>query len=161
MSLRSVLRRSKVTEPSTESDPEIPCTIPRRPARSSIAFCIAWSRELKQPGQPDLAAFRRTPGRGYRQQGHAQLVRLAGGHAGGSGQVHTHPLHHHAPSGTDGPSAGGLQSLPGHRAIPREGARTVSVRRGEPQVVRDSGAMRPAIHCFRMVQAMNLRKTRK
>ena len=55
MSLRSVLRRSESTNSAAES--KIPCTIPRRPARSSIAFCVAWSREMKQLSVQALASM--------------------------------------------------------------------------------------------------------
>ena len=55
MSIRSVLRRSQSTNSAAES--ETPCTIPRRPERSSIAFCVAWSREMKQLSIQALASM--------------------------------------------------------------------------------------------------------
>ena len=41
-------------------------------------------------------------------------------------------------AGSDGPSARGVQPLPGHQAIPPEGARTLPVRRRDPPVVRNA-----------------------
>ena len=46
MSLRSVLKRSESIKSAAESDTH--CTIPRRPDPNSIAFCVAWSRQMKQ-----------------------------------------------------------------------------------------------------------------
>ena len=55
MSIRSVLKRSERTKSAVES--EAPCTIPRRPDRNSIAFCVAWSREMKQLSIQALASM--------------------------------------------------------------------------------------------------------
>ena len=53
MSIRSVLKRSDRTKPAAESD--TPCVVPRRADRNSIAFCVAWSREVKQLSVQALA----------------------------------------------------------------------------------------------------------
>lgn len=57
MSIRSVLKRSESSKTSAES--KKPRTIPRRPARSSIAFCVACSREIKQLSVQALASMAR------------------------------------------------------------------------------------------------------
>lgn len=57
MSIRSVLKRSESAKSNSES--EIPCTIPRRPDRNAIAFCVAWSREMKQLSIEALASIAR------------------------------------------------------------------------------------------------------
>ncbi len=55
MSIRAVLKRSESSESSAES--KIRSTIPRRPPRSSIAFCVACSREMKQLSVQALASM--------------------------------------------------------------------------------------------------------
>ena len=55
MSIRSVLKRSESIKSAADS--ETHCTIPRRPDRSSIAFCVAWSREMKQLSIQALAGM--------------------------------------------------------------------------------------------------------
>ena len=55
MSLRSVLKRSESIKSAAESDTH--CTIPRRPDPISIAFCVAWSREMKQLSIQALASM--------------------------------------------------------------------------------------------------------
>lgn len=55
MSISSVLKRSESTKSAAEAEP--PCTIPRRPDQSSIAFCVAWSREMKQLSVQALASM--------------------------------------------------------------------------------------------------------
>lgn len=55
MSVRSVLNRFENTKSAAES--EIPCTIPRRPDRNLIAFCVACSREMKQLSIQALASM--------------------------------------------------------------------------------------------------------
>ena len=55
MSIRSELKRSESNKSTAEL--EIPGTIPRRPDPTSIAFCVAWSRELKQLSIQALASM--------------------------------------------------------------------------------------------------------
>ena len=55
MSISSVLRRAKSIKSAAES--EIPCTIPRRPNRSLVAFCVVWSRTERQLSIQALASI--------------------------------------------------------------------------------------------------------
>ena len=112
------------------------------PRRCSSATNGSGRREPQcEPGlsaPTDPAAFRGTPGRRHRPPGGPQLVRLAARDAGRGRSLHAGALRHHEGGGSDGPSARGLQPLPGHPALPPQGARALPVRRRDRPPGRNS-----------------------
>ena len=72
--------------------------------------------------KPDPAPFRGPRDRRHRSAGCPGLVRFSPRDACRGGQIHAGALRHHEPGGSHGSSAGGLQPLPGHPALPPQGA---------------------------------------
>ena len=83
------------------------------------------------PEEPDPAPLPGTASRRHRPAGCPRLVRLAARDAGRRRPVHAGALRHHEGGGSHGSSAAGLQPLPGHPALSPQGARALSVGRGD------------------------------
>ena len=85
-----------------------------------------------------LPRFRGPQDRRHRPAGCPGLVRFAARDAGRRRQLHAGALRHHEGGGSHGSSAGGLQPLPGHPALPPQGARALPVRRRDTLPVRNT-----------------------
>ena len=83
------------------------------------------------PKEPDPAPLPGTASRRHRPAGCPRLVRLAARDAGRRRPVHAGALRHHEGGGSHGPSAAEQQPLPGHPALSPQGARALSVGRGD------------------------------
>ena len=88
--------------------------------------------------KPDPAPFRGPRDRRHRSAGCPGLVRFSPRDACRGGQIHAGALRHHEPGGSHGSSAGGLQPLPGHPALPPQGAGALPVRRRDTLPVRNT-----------------------
>ena len=88
--------------------------------------------------KPDPAPLPGKASRRHRPARCPRLVRLAARDAGRRRPVHAGALRHHEGGGSHGSSARGLQPLPGHPALPPQGARALPVGRRDAPAVREA-----------------------